>query len=196
MVTITSPPLFSLLHQSSSRHSKLCPRQVLGVRMGLYAAELLDIPLPNQDARLLVILETDGCFADGVGVATGCSIGQRTLRIEDYGKVAATFVDAEYDKAVRLVPAQGIRERAFLYAEEQVDRYQAQLEGYQIMPEEELFTVQLVALNKTLEEILSYPGLRVTCSICGEEIINQREIFTDSGNICRACYGERYYYLT
>ena len=195
MVTITSSTLHSLLQVSSSRHSKLCPRQVLGVRMGLYAAELLGIPLPNQDARLLVILETDGCFADGVEAATGCSIGQRTLRVEDYGKVAATFVDTAYEQAIRLAPAQGIRERAFLFAEEKVDRYQAQLEGYQFMPEEELFTVQHVTLNQTLEEILSFPGLRVTCSMCGEEIINQREILMDSGRVCRACMGEGYYSL-
>ena len=85
--------LSQLLARSSARHSKLCPRQVLGVRMGLYAVELLELPKRPHSKRLLVIAETDGCFADGIEVATGCTIGQRTLRIEDYGKVAATFVD-------------------------------------------------------------------------------------------------------
>ena len=49
--------------------------------------------LPQTDKRLYTFVETDGCFADGVMVATGCSLGHRTLRLIDYGKVAATFVD-------------------------------------------------------------------------------------------------------
>jgi formylmethanofuran dehydrogenase subunit E len=44
---------------------------------------------------LLTILETDGCAADGVSAATGCWVGRRTLRVEDFGKVAATFVDTQ-----------------------------------------------------------------------------------------------------
>jgi formylmethanofuran dehydrogenase subunit E len=60
--------------------------------------------------RLLVILETDGCFADGVRVATGCSIGKRTLRIEDYGKVAATFVDILTGQTIRLALKPDVRQ--------------------------------------------------------------------------------------
>src|SRR5439155_26987565 len=71
----------------------LCPRQVIGARMGLLAGELLGLELPQADKRLLVIVETDGCAADGVAVACNCWVGRRTLRVEDYGKVAATFVD-------------------------------------------------------------------------------------------------------
>ena len=54
---------------------------------------LLNLPLPQKDKRLLTFVETDGCFADGVSVATGCWLGRRTMRLVDYGKVAATFVD-------------------------------------------------------------------------------------------------------
>jgi formylmethanofuran dehydrogenase subunit E len=35
--------LQTLLAQSAALHNHLCPRQVLGVRMGMYAAELLDL---------------------------------------------------------------------------------------------------------------------------------------------------------
>ena len=85
--------LADLLAQSSVLHRHLCPRQVLGVRMGLLAAELLSLDLPQTDKRLLTIVETDGCFTTGLSVATNCWVGRRTLRVEDYGKVAATFVD-------------------------------------------------------------------------------------------------------
>jgi formylmethanofuran dehydrogenase subunit E len=78
MTTSLSPdsaPLAALLQQSAALHRHLCPRQVLGVRMGLYAAELLGLALPQSDKRLFTIVETDGCFADGVSVATGCTLG-------------------------------------------------------------------------------------------------------------------------
>lgn len=74
-------------------HDHICPRQVLGLRMGQLAGEFLGLPLPQQDKRLFVFVETDGCFADGVMVATGCSLGHRTMRLEDKGKATATFID-------------------------------------------------------------------------------------------------------
>jgi formylmethanofuran dehydrogenase subunit E len=64
-----------------------------GVQMGRLAAELLGLDLPQSDKRLLTIVETDGCFTTGLSVATNCWVGRRTMRVEDYGKVAATFVD-------------------------------------------------------------------------------------------------------
>lgn len=192
---LNSSKIKILLQRSATRHRKLCPKQVLGVRMGLYAGELLNLPLPNRDSRLLVILETDGCFADGIEVTVGCTIGKRTMRIEDNGKVAATFVDTKTEYALRLVPAPNVRSLASKYTDQALDPYLAQLEGYQIMPVEEMFNYQEVVLKRSVAEIISQPGLRVLCSICGEEIINEREIATSAGVLCRGCSGERYYSL-
>lgn len=58
--------LNELLERCASRHRNLCPRQVLGVRMALAGASLLGMELTSGDKQLLVIVETDGCFADGV----------------------------------------------------------------------------------------------------------------------------------
>ena len=93
--------LAQILQIAAARHKHLCPRQVLGARIGLAGGIALDLPLPRQDKRLLVIIETDGCFADGIEVATGCTVGHRTLRVEDYGKIAATFIDVKTEQAVR-----------------------------------------------------------------------------------------------
>ena len=106
----------TLLDISASRHTHLCPRQVIGIRMGLAGAAALDIEVPQRKKQLLTIVETDGCFADGVEVATGCTLGHRTLRVEDYGKVAATFVDTKHNRAVRVAPNPDIRHKAFQYA--------------------------------------------------------------------------------
>ncbi len=61
--------------------------------MGLLAGRWLGLDVPRDDKRLLTFVETDGCAADGVSSATGCRVGGRTLRVIDFGKVAATFVD-------------------------------------------------------------------------------------------------------
>ena len=77
----------------------------------MYAAELLLMELPQSGKRLLTFVETDGCFADGVGLATGCAMGHRTMRLVDCGKVAATFVDTPIGKALRCWPSPDVRLR-------------------------------------------------------------------------------------
>ena len=107
--------LEQLLEELARSHKHLCPRQVLGVRMGLYGGELLGLPVPQTDKRLITFVETDGCAADGVSTATNCWVGRRTLRVLDYGKVAATFVDAQTGRAVRLAPRAEIRTQARVF---------------------------------------------------------------------------------
>jgi len=186
--------LQTILEISTARHSHLCPRQILGARIGLAGGAALGLELPRTDKRLLIILETDGCFADGVEVATGCTVGHRTLRVEDYGKIAATFVDVKSGAAVRIAPRLDVRERAYAYAPTEPRHYFAQLQAYQIMPDSELLTIEPVTLTTPIAEIVSRPGVRVNCAHCGEEIINEREVKVGERALCRACAGQRYYW--
>ncbi len=185
--------LAELLHVSARQHSHLCPRQVLGVRIGLAGVAALLTWNPDRPQRPLVILETDGCFADGISAATGCTVGKRTLRIEDYGKVAATFVDVVSERAVRIAPRAGVRQRAGAYAPGESRHYFAQLTGYQAMPDDELLTIQPVQLTPGVAEIVSRPGVRAECAACGEEIVNEREVYREGQVLCRACAGAAYY---
>jgi formylmethanofuran dehydrogenase subunit E len=185
--------LAELLEEAAALHRHLCPRQVLGVRMGMWAGELLGLELPQSNKRLLTIVETDGCFADGVAVATNCWVGRRTMRVEDYGKVAATFVDTSSGQAIRMAPHAESRRRAHAYAAEARNRWQVMLYGYQRMPVNELLVAQPVQLVKTVAEIISHAGRRVLCARCGEEIVNEREIIQDGVTLCRACAGDSYY---
>src|SRR5512146_1286630 len=134
-----SHSLDEILELSSARHSHLCPRQVLGARMTLVALEILHIDAPITKQTGLVILETDGCFADGVEAACGATVGHRTLRIEDLGKVAATFVNVRSKRAIRLCPRPEARLRARLFASGEDRDYFAQLRVYRTMPADELF---------------------------------------------------------
>ena len=182
-----------LLEISSATHSHLCPRQILGVRMGMYAGELLNLTLPQSDKRLLVITETDGCFVDGLSVATNATVGHRTLRVEDYGKTAAVFIDTKTERAIRIVPSSNIRQQACEFVPEESRRYFAQMHAYQIMPIAEVFNVQDVILNVSIQSIISKPGMRVNCDVCGEEIMNEREVHQNNMILCRTCAHGGYY---
>jgi formylmethanofuran dehydrogenase subunit E len=187
-----NPDLTILLEQSGALHRHICPRQVLGARMGLLAGQTLNLELPRTDKRLLVLVETDGCFADGVSVATGCWLGRRTMRLFDFGKVAATFVDVKTQEAVRIAPHPQARTRAkallpFL------PKWQAYLEGYQLLPDEELLVVQPVQLGFSLPDLISHAGAKVMCSVCQEEIINGREVVRGEHVLCKGCAEEAYY---
>jgi formylmethanofuran dehydrogenase subunit E len=182
------------LERSAARHSHLCPRQVLGVRIGLLATELFGTPPgENPGKRLLAIVESDGCFCDGIEVATGCSVGHRRMRVEDYGKIAATFVDTLSGRAVRIAPRLDARQYAFTCQPQESRHYFAQLKAYQILPDDELLVVKEVQLETPVERIISKPGTRTVCDQCGEEIVNEREVSQEGQTLCRACAGERYY---
>ena len=185
--------LESILQESSKRHKHLCPRQVLGARMALYASKLLGLDLPRSDKRLLVIAETDGCTVDGLIAATGCHVGGRTLRILDLGKVAATFTDTSTGTSLRIAPSPKSRSLALEHIPDARNHWEAMLKGYQIIPNEELFKVHAVKLNIPLAEIISRPGRKTECAHCGEEIINGREFVKNDVILCRACAGDRYY---
>ncbi len=197
------PLLPYLLDQSATRHHHLCPRQVLGVRLGLRGLIALGLlapetstPFCNNDKRLLTIVETDGCGADGIAVATDSFVGRRTLRVEDYGKVAATLIDTHTGQAVRVAPTAVSRTLAQTYAPNQPSRWHQYLVGYQRIADEQLVAVQAVALRRPLAEILSEPGRRTVCQQCQEEVMNEREVVDGNGRIlCQTCAGNSYYQL-
>lgn len=181
------------LEAASSDHNHLCPRQILGVRIGLKGLSVLRLEAGQRHKNLLVISETDGCFVDGVIATTKCSVGHRTLRVEDYGKIAATFVEIKTGRSVRVAPSPDVRERARLWAPEEKRHYFAQLKAYQIMPDEDLMTVEDVDLNFTIADIISHSGRRTNCEKCGEEIINEREVVVEGKKYCHSCAYGGYY---
>jgi len=187
--------LDELLAESAALHRHLCPRQVLGVQMGRFAAELLSLDLPQADKRLLVIAETDGCFTSGLSVATNCWVGRRTLRIEDYGKIAATFIDTKTGQAIRIAPSPNVHSHAATFVPEARNRWEAMLLGYQRMAPTDLFVWRPVVLTTPVEAIISRAGHRVVCDSCGEEIINEREVVIGDVTLCRHCAYGGYYRL-
>jgi formylmethanofuran dehydrogenase subunit E len=117
------------------------------------------------------------------------------MRVEDYGKIAATFVDIQQGRAVRVAPYVEARERAAIYAPEETHHYFAQLAAYQTMPDADLLSIQEVCINIPVETLIGRPGVRVNCELCGEEIINEREVLQAGRTLCQACARGAYYQL-
>ena len=85
----------SLLEESVKVHGHLCAGQVLGVRMSMLGLREIGISDPKGADRksLIVFVEMDRCATDAVQSVTGCSLGKRSMKFMDYGKMAATFLN-------------------------------------------------------------------------------------------------------
>src|SRR5467141_4681442 len=92
------------LSEAEQAHGHLCAGQVLGVRLAMLGLAKLGIEDPGggDRKRLVTFVEIDRCATDAVAVVTGCRLGKRALKFRDWGKVAATFVDVETGRAVRV----------------------------------------------------------------------------------------------
>jgi formylmethanofuran dehydrogenase subunit E len=62
------------------------------------------------------------------------------------------------------------------------------------MPAGELFTSMEVELNVPVVDLMGSPKMKAICSVCGEEILNGREVYSGEEAYCRACAGEAYYH--
>ena len=182
-----------LLKTAKLRHGHQCPHQVLGVRIGLAGLRMLNLDPANRRKNLLVIVETDGCFVNGIEVTAQVSVGQRSLRIEDYGKIAATFVQLETGHAYRLFPKPSLRDLARKYTRNEHRAYIVQVIAYQILPDTELLDIEPVALTQNLKEVMGLPRQKMLCSHCGEEINSGREAWGGERPTCIACAGYAYY---
>jgi formylmethanofuran dehydrogenase subunit E len=175
-------------------HGHMCPGQVLGVRMAMLGMKALGMDDPAKfRKRLLTFVEIDRCAADAVALVTGCRLGKRSLKFLDYGKVAATFVDLENAKAVRVVARDDSRAKSKNLFPELSDPAQQQLAAYKTMDDADLFTVYRVRVKVGPQDLPGRPRSRVTCEQCGEGVNDGRERLVNGRMLCRACAGESYY---
>lgn len=187
--------LQKLLDESVRLHGHLCPGQVLGVRMAMLGLKEIGIADPKGADRknLMVFVEIDRCATDAIQSVTGCSLGHRTLKFLDYGKMAATFLNLKTQKAVRILAREESREKAtFLFPRAQ-DKYQAQVEAYQTLEDPDLFDVMEVAVKIKPQDMPGRPLRRVPCSSCGEYVQDMREVQEGGRVLCVPCARGGYY---
>ncbi len=187
-----------LLNESGKIHGHLCPGQVLGVRMAIYGMELVGIcdPKGAERKKLYLFVEIDRCATDALQSVTGCSLGHRTMRFMDYGKMAATFINLETDQAVRVVAKEESRFKAKQYFPEIENKSKCQIEAYKIMSEEELFSFEEVRTHILPQDMPGKPLRRVVCETCGEHVQDMREVYKNGKILCRPCASGGPYFHT
>jgi formylmethanofuran dehydrogenase subunit E len=200
-----TPTLDDLLHDAEIAHGHLCAGQVLGVRMAMLALSRLNIADPRSRTspdrkRLVTFIEIDRCATDAIGVVTGCRVGKRALKLRDWGKMAATFVDLadplaeDAYKGLRVVALESSKGRAAeLYPE--LPKNAQQMRAYRELPDDELFSEQWVSVPLPPSEFPGYKGQRLACDRCGEGVNFDRFIARNGQRLCLACADEshRYY---
>ena len=188
--------LDTLLKECERLHGHMCAGQLLGARMALLGCRLtgIDDPRGKDRKKLIVWVEIDRCMADAVSAVTGVRLGTRSLKYVDYGKVAATFLNTEQNRAVRIVALESSRALADERYSDIGDKRQRQFRAYAEATDDELFKTELVGVNLRDVDLPGSPRSRVICSVCGEGVNDGREVKTDDESVvCRACYSGSYY---
>src|SRR3954453_19788731 len=137
------------LEECERLHGHMCPGQVLGVRMAMLGCELAGIADPKGADRkkLIVWVEIDRCMTDAVSAVTGARLGRRSLKFQDYGKVAATFHNLETGRAYRVVALDEARALADARNAHIPVKKERQLKTYLEASVEDLFKVEAVTVD-------------------------------------------------
>jgi formylmethanofuran dehydrogenase subunit E len=183
------------LEDAAVAHGHLCAGQVLGVRMAMFGLKTLGLndPQGKDRKRIVTFVEIDRCATDAVMVVTGCRLGKRALKFRDWGKVAATFVDTETGKAVRVAARESSKALARSLHPEMKDKNQQQMLAYRELSDDQMFQAQWVRVPLPPQEFPGYKGERIVCENCGEGINFRREVRREGKILCRGCAGESYY---
>jgi len=171
------------LQAAAAYHGHLCMGMFIGVRMARYGLKLLEIDDPFTFRDLLVYVEIDRCAADAICVVTGCTLGRKRLKLVNYGKMAATFVNLKTDQAVRLSP------KGYLKVPEGAEP-KTFWEGFS---DQDLFRVEKVKVDIPPNDLPGKPRHKALCSACGEQILDSREVEKDGATFCQACSQGAYY---
>jgi len=183
------------LELAAVAHGHLCAGQVLGVRLAMLGLRELGIDDPIAERkRIVTYVEIDRCITDAIGLVANCRLGKRALKFRDWGKVAATFVDLQSGRAIRVAAKESSKQAAReMFPDMPKDA--GQQKAYAALSEEVLFDKKWVKVEVQPEDLPGFKGPRVVCAECGEGINFKREVLQEGRTLCRACAGveEQYY---
>ena len=176
-----------LFNKAKEFHGHVCPGIVLGTRLTLAGLREVGINPHEPIHNLIVFMEIDRCGTDAVQAITGCSLGHRSLKHKDFGKFAATFVNTTTGKTIRVSVHEKNRAE-----HDKIDRKEL-ITVLSCIPEEEILKIEQVRLAIPREDLPGFPVGTAVCSVCGEQISDNRQIVREGAVFCRNCAGESYY---
>jgi len=179
------------LMKAVSYHGHLCLGQILGVHLAEKGMEAIGTTDPR---KMIIYVENDRCISDAIQILTGTRLGRRTMKLVNYGKMAATFINTETLDAYRVWVSGKINEmigKVSSYQQEKEKQYKILLET----PSEEVVSIQKVTVNIAKEDMPGKPLRTVTCARCNEKVMDGKDVLSDGEPLCLACAGKPYYQL-
>ncbi|PWR71255.1 FmdE family protein [Methanospirillum lacunae] len=174
-----------LLQKAKEFHGEICPGIVMGTRMTIAGMRELDMDPLLKTQDLIVYVEIDRCATDAIQAITGVSLGHRSLKFMNYGKFAATFINTQTGKAVRVsaLPKNSDQPKDMKEVAKMICN----------APEEEIFKIQKVHVDIPKEDLPGFPTHKDVCSRCGEGIMDSKEIIIEGKAVCKNCAQGSYY---
>jgi len=178
-----------LLVEAEAAHGHLCAGLVLGVRMALLGLNRLGIRDPKGEDRkkLIVYVEIDRCATDAIEIVTGCRLSKRTLKFRDWGKMAATFVNLETGRAIRIVALDNARDLADQLFPQIESESRRQAMAYRELTDAQMFTEQWVRVTIDPQELPGARSTRIDCPRCGEGVNFDRFALVNGERLCLPC---------
>jgi formylmethanofuran dehydrogenase subunit E len=172
------------LNKARAFHGHLCSGIVLGVRLSRAGLHYLGIDDPSENRDFMVYCEIDRCLTDAIQSVTGISAGKRRLKIREYGKMAASFVDMNTNKGVRIVVS----------GRQSMPDDADPVTFWDQYPDDEIFTFQPVTVEVPLGDMPGRPIRSVFCEKCGEKIMDAKDVSVNDQTLCRTCADGTSYY--
>jgi len=174
----------AMLKIAGDFHGDICHGIRIGTRMamcGLKRIGILD-PKGADRKKLIVFVEIDRCTTDAIMALTGCRPGKRSMKIFDYGKMAATFHNLETNRSVRVA----MRPKSRQGEDNPPD--------FSIVADDELFEIRDVEVSLRPEDLPGKPLRRRICTRCGSNVMDGREVEVNEETLCKPCAAGTDYY--
>ncbi len=169
-------------------HGEVCGGIAIGTKLAMYGMELMGMELNKRHKNLMVFVENDRCMSDAILVVTHCNMGKRALKQMYYGRFAVTFYNMDTEEAIRVSDADANKPG------DQCETKEEMVKRFRETPPEELFNVEKVRIVGLKEA--QKPGALHTstfCSVCGEKIADDQQVYLGGKPVCKACAIGFYY---
>jgi len=197
-----------LLKKTGEIHGHFCPGSALGVMASVHGLMHPEMGLTPSDGMedLMAVVEINSCFADGVQMVSGCTIGNNCLVYRDLGKTAVTFAQRGRGTGIRVRVRPDFRSHIlrdvpeFFPLMEKVVRNRAgnaeEKAAFKRKGAEAAFALVRVPLTEVLIAETISPVLpdyapiteSVVCPGCGETVMATKVVTTGKGEgICFVC---------
>jgi len=180
---IADPFIQFQIEQVSSFHGYLSTGAFIGIQMLNIAKRVLDA---DNEKQLYVTCETTSCLPDPFQILAGCTIGNKKLKIRDYGKMAVVVNKRAKDEQA---PVRGVR---IVLDPEKTAQYPRLHEWYMNtgkVPHEEAISLLIDAGESVYSykfmdiELPKKPEKHIAlCINCGESFVQKKD-----GALCLAC---------